>query len=216
MNKLGIGLLVVLVAVVVLFVGGCNAVVGVWNTLNKNYQSVQGAKSLYSAALNTVPQKIEGVWIISQQYMDHESKTFREYAAMRSAIVPAIQEFQKAVGSGKLSESDQVKYAQGIQKTLGDFNSTWLTIKATVESNPQLRAAETSQHAMRTMEEGVNECKTALDDWITSIRSYNTYRGNAWPSIAGSFMKKFPPEIQYYEGEVKKLDIKGLNPANKQ
>ena len=215
MSKIGIGLLVVVVVLVVLFVGGCNAVVGVWNTLNTNYQSVQGAKSHYSAALNTVPQKIEGVWTISQQYMDHESKTFKEYAAMRSAVVPAIGEFQKAVGSGKLSESDQVKYAQGIQKTLGDFNTAGLAIKATFENNPQLRAVETSQHAMRTMEEGVNECKTALDDWITAIKSYNTYRGNAWPSVIGSFINKFPSQIEYYEGEVKKLDIKSLNPANK-
>jgi hypothetical protein len=216
MSKIGIGLLVFLLVLVVLFVGGCGSVVKVWNTLNGNYQAVQGAKSLYSSALNTVPQKIEGVWTMSQQYMDHESRTFKDYAAMRSAVVPAIQEFQNAVASGKLSESDQVKSAQGIQKMLGDMNHAWLNIKATVESNPQLRAAETSQHAMRTMEEGVNECKTALDDWITSIRVYNTYRGNAWPSIVGSFMAKFPAEIQYYEGEVKKLDIKGLNPQKQQ
>ena len=216
MSKLGIGLCVVLAVLIILGVGGCGMVVGVWNTLNQNYQGVQGAKSHYSAALNTVPQKIEGVWTISQQYMDHESKTFKDYAAMRSAVLPAIQEFQSAVTSGKLSESDQVKAAQGIQRTLGEMNHAGLNIKATAESNPQLRAAETSQHAMQTMEEGVNECKTALDDWITSIRTYNTYRGNAWPSIAGSFMTKFPAQIQYYEGEVQKLDIKGLNPAKQQ
>jgi len=209
---IGLGIAALLV---ILLVGGCSSVVTVWNTLNRNYQEVNGAKSRYSVALNTIPQKIEGVWTMSQQYMDHESKTFRDYAAMRSAVIPAIQEFQSAVASGKLSESDQVKAAQGIQKTLGEMNNAWLNIKATSESNPQLRAAETSQHAMQTMEEGVNECKTALDDWIASIRIYNTYRGNAWPSIIGSFMKKFPPQIEYYEGEVKKLDIKSLNPANK-
>jgi|GEM_PF-402376 len=216
MSRFGIGLLVTIAVLVMVFVGGCGMTVDVWNTLNRNYQSVQGAKSLYSAALSTVPQKIEGVWTISQQYMDHESKTFKDYAAMRSAVVPAIQEFRNAVASGKVSESDQVKYAQGVQKTLGEMNQAWLSIKATVESNPQLRAAETSQHAMQTMEEGVNECKTALDDWITSIKAYNTYRGNAWPSIAGSFMAKFPAEIQYYEGDVKKLDINSLNPAKHQ
>jgi hypothetical protein len=213
MSKFGIGVLVVIVLLGMLFVGGCGSVVKVWNTLNGNYQNVQGAKSLYSSALNTVPQKIEGVWTMSQQYMDHESKTFKDYAAMRSSVVPAIQEFQNAIASGKLSESDQVKCAQGVQKMLGDMNQAWLNIKATVESNPQLRAVETSQHAMRTMEEGVNECKTALDDWIMTIKAYNAYRGNAWPSIAGSFMAKFPTEIQYYEGEVKKLDIKSLNPV---
>jgi hypothetical protein len=216
MSRLGMGLLVffVVLIILVLVVGG--RVVGVWNTLNQNYQGVQGAKSHYSAALNTVPQKIEGVWTISQQYMDHESKTFKDYAAMRSAVIPAIQEFQSAVASGKPSESDQIKAAQGIQRQLGEMNNAWLNIRATAENNPQLRAAETSQHAMQTMEEGVNECKTALDDWISSIRTYNTYRGNAWPSVAGSFMAKFPATIQYYEGEVQKLDVKSLNPAKRQ
>lgn len=211
MSKVGIVLAVVLLIVA----GVVGMVVGVWNTLNRDYQDVRGAKSHYSAALNTVPQKIEGVWTISQQYMDHESKTFKEYAAMRSAVIPAIQEFQSAVASGKLSDSDQVKAAQGIQRMLGEMSNAGLVIKATAENNPQLRAAETSQHAMQTMEEGVNECKTALDDWITAIKTYNTYRGNAWPSIAGSFMAKFPAEIEYYEGEIQKLDIKSLNPANR-
>jgi hypothetical protein len=31
----------------------------------------------------------------------------------------------------------------------------------------------------------------------------------------GGFMKKFPPEIKYYEGEIKKLDVNELNPEKK-
>jgi len=84
-----------------------------------------------------------------------------------------------------------------------------------VEAYPQLRASETSQQNMRNLEEAVNEIKTALDDWISAIKTYNIYRGSAWPSVVGNFMTKFPAEIKYYEGDVKKLNVEELNPENK-
>lgn len=65
---------------------------------------------------------------------------------------------------------------------------------------------------MRNMEVSVNEIKTALDDWVVAIRDYNTYRGSAWPSMVGGFMKKFPAQIDYYKGEIEKLDVDKLNP----
>jgi hypothetical protein len=65
------------------------------------------------------------------------------------------------------------------------------------------------------MESSVNEIKTALDDWIVTIKKYNTYRGSAWPSVVGGFMRKFPGEIKFYEGEIKKLDVNELNPERR-
>ncbi len=90
-----------------------------------------------------------------------------------------------------------------------------MAFRIQVEAYPELRAVETTQENMRNMESSVNEIKTALDDWIVTIRNYNTYRGSAWPSMVGGFMKKFPAEIKYYEGEIKKLDVNELNPEKK-
>ena len=59
----------------------------------------------------------------------------------------------------------------------------------------------------------MNEIKTALDDWITTIKDYNTYRGSFGVTIIAGFMGgKYPVKIAYYEGEIKALDIDSLNP----
>lgn len=204
-------LVVVIVAVLLVIstIGGC---VGMYNATNSKYQSAQGAKSLYSAALNVVPQKIEGVWLLNSQYLSHESKVFRDYAAARSGILAAVEAFEKVKASG--NESETVKFAQGVQQMLADFKkSSMLAVNVAIENNPTLRGAETTEKTMRTMEEGVNEVKTALDDWIVAIRNYNEYRGSFWPTVFAGMLSKFPEKIEYYEGEVKKLDIKSLNPA---
>ena len=66
---------------------------------------------------------------------------------------------------------------------------------------------------MAGLQEGVNEIKTALDDWITTIKDYNTYRGSLGVTIMAGFMgDKYPAKIAYYEGEIKTLDIDSLNP----
>lgn len=210
-GAIGLGVLIMLVMLVM---SGCNMAVGVWNTLNKNYQAVQGQKSLYSSALNTLPQAIEGSWTMSKQYMNHESKTFRDYAAARSGILGKIEAFEK-MSKEPNKDSELVKAAQSIMGMMEDFKKqSGVAINVAIENNPQLRAVETTKDAMRLMESSINQIKTALDDWVVSIKFYNTYRGNALPSIVGSFMTKFPSEIQYYEGDIKKLDIKSLNPES--
>jgi hypothetical protein len=150
---------------------------------------------------------------MSQQYLDHESSTFKGVAEARSGFLAAKEAFQQAEKTGSASQQDLTKAAMVAQQRFLDLQAkSGLAINIQVEAYPQLRGAETTQQAMRSLEVGVNEIKTALDDWITAIRDYNTYRGSAWPSIAGSFMSKYPSAIKYYEGETKKLDIDQLNP----
>jgi len=202
---LGIGILIyviVIVGVVIIL-----SVIGVWNKLNRNYQMVEGAKSHYSAALNTCTEKIKGVWEIANQYMSHESETFKAVAEARSGYRAAADAFEKAMSEGKGSGE--------LTKTGADVVRSALAFRIQVEAYPQLRAVETAKENMRNMEEAVNEIKTALDDWVTTIKDYNTYRGSAWPSIVGGFMTKFPAEIQYYKGDIKKLNVDELNPENK-
>jgi LemA protein len=201
---LGVGIviyIIVIVGVVMIFL-----TVGVWNRLNRNYQTVEGAKSHYSAALSTCTEKIKGVWEIADQYMNHESETFKAVAEARSGYRAAADAFEQALSGNKGSEE--------LTKTGSDVVRAALAFRIQVEAYPQLRAVETARENMRNMEEAVNEIKTALDDWVTTIKDYNTYRGSAWPSIVGGFMRKFPSTIEYYKGDIKKLNVEELNPEN--
>jgi LemA protein len=204
MTRASIGTAAVIIVIVLIALVAVSSGVGVWNKLNQNYQAVEGSKSQYSAALNTCTEKIKGVWEITNQYMDHESETFRAVAQARSGYDVARDAFEKAAAEGKGTEE--------LTKAGTEVVSAAMAFRIQVEAYPQLRAVEATQENMRNMEASVNEIKTALDDWIVTIRKYNTYRGSAWPSLAGGFMKKFPSEIKYYEGEIKKLDVDALNP----
>ncbi len=207
MKKSLIGLVILIWVIVVVAVVVVSSAVGVWNRLNRNYQAVEGAKSRYSAALNTCTEKIKGVWEIANQYLKHESETFKAVAEARSGYSAAVDAFQKAASEAKGIEE--------LTRTGADAVRAALAFRIQVEAYPQLRAVETSQENMRNMEVAINEIKTALDDWVTTIRDYNTYRGSAWPSIIGSFMRKFPSEIKYYQGDVTKLNVEQLNPENR-
>jgi len=195
-----------IISIVVLIVGAfivIGSLIGVFNTLNRNYQNVGGAKSQYSAALNVCSEKIKGVWEITNQYMNHESQTFKAVAEARSGYAAAAEAYKTAVNSG--NEKELTQAGAGVVQAA-------LAFRIQIEAYPQLKAVETAKENIRNMQESVNEIKTALDDWINTIRSYNTYRGSFFPSIIGSFFSRFPSEIQYYEGEVKKLDMDTLNP----
>ncbi|HEY5133961.1 MAG TPA: LemA family protein [Candidatus Krumholzibacteriaceae bacterium] len=207
MTKASIGIAIVAIILVVIVLSFAMSAVGVWNKLNREYQAVEGGKSHYSAALNTCTEKIKGVWEIANQYMKHESETFIAVTQARSGYDTAKDAFETAAAEGKGTEE--------LTKAGTEVVKAAMAFRIQVEAYPQLRAAETSQENMRNMESSVNEIKTSLDDWIVTIKNYNTYRGSAWPSIMGGFMKKFPSEIKYYEGEIKKLDVNELNPDKK-
>jgi LemA protein len=216
MKRIGIGCLVVAGLAVIVLVIGASSVIGVWNGLNAKYQAVLGAKSHYSAALNTCPQKIKGVWTLNSQYLDHESKTFKSVAEARNTLLGAVKGYQDLAKSGA-GTAELTKAGRMVEAALDRFQSqATLAVNVQVEAYPALRGAETTQTAMRTMQEGVNEVKTALDDWVYSIRQYNEYRGSAWPSIIGGWMSRFPSRIDYYEGSAKELNVDELNPANKE
>ncbi len=207
MTKASVGIAVLVIAILLIGMGVLSSIVGVWNNLNREFQTVEGAKSQYSAALNTCTEKIKGVWEITNQYMKHESETFIAVAQARSGYEAARDAFEKAAAEGKGTNE--------LTKTGTDVVNAAMAFRIQIEAYPELRAVEATQENIRNMEASVNEIKTALDDWIVTIKKYNTYRGSAWPSIVGGFMKKFPAEIKYYEGEIKKLDVNELNPEKK-
>ncbi|MBI4721003.1 MAG: LemA family protein [Chitinivibrionia bacterium] len=207
MTRASAGIIAAIFVIGLIVFGLMASSVGVWNKLNREYQAVEGSKSQYSAALNTCTEKIKGVWEITNQYMEHESETFKAVAQARSGYEAARDAFEKADAEGKGTEE--------LTRAGTDVVRAAMAFRIQIEAYPELRAVEATQENMRNMESSVNEIKTALDDWIVAIKKYNTYRGSAWPSMVGGFMKKFPLEIKYYEGEIKKLDVDALNPANR-
>lgn len=204
MRKLGIGCAAALVVVIILLLVFLSAYAGTWNTLNQKYQAVNGGKSHYSAALNTCTEKIKGVWQIANQYLAHESKTFTDVARARAGYDTATKAFETALKQGAGTKD--------LTQAGTDVVNAAMAFRIQVEAYPQLRGAETSQENIRNMEVSVNEIKTALDDWITAIKDYNSYRGNFMPSLIGGFIPKFPAHVDYYEGAVKTLNVNELNP----
>lgn len=199
MKGFGIAILVIVFFILITFF----SVIGVWNNLNTKLQTVKGAESGYSSALNVCSEKIKGVWEIANQYMDHESKTFTEVAKARSGYQAAVDAFEKA------SKNKDIK---ALTQSGQEVVQAAMAFRIQIEAYPQLRAVETSKENIRNLEEAVNEIKTSLDDWITTIKDYNTYRGSAGVSMVGGFMTKYPIELEYYKGKVESLNIEDLNP----
>jgi LemA protein len=200
--KIGCGVVAAVVVIFVLYVFATYKTT--WDNLNKLYQETEGGKSAYASALDNCSQKIEGVWTIADQYMKHESETFKAVAEARSGYRAALDSFNKAKASGQGTQELTKFGTQAVNSALA-FN-------VQIEAYPNLKAVETSQENIRNMEESVNEIKTALDDWIFTIKDYNTYRSSFWGNIIGGFIPKFPAEIKYYEDTVKELDVNKLNP----
>jgi hypothetical protein len=204
MRRFGIGCVVLLGLLVIVLVIVGSIYTGTWNQLNGKYQAVNGAKSRYSAALSTCTQKIKGVWAIADQYLSHESATFENVAKARSGYDAATKAFEAALKEGKDTKA--------LTQAGTDVVNAALAFRIQIEAYPQLRGAETSQENIRNMEVSVNEIKTALDDWITTIKDYDTYRGSFLPSVVGAVIGRFPAHIDYYEGSVKELNVEQLNP----
>lgn len=183
-----------------------------YDTLNKKLQDVKSRESGYSAALNIVPEKIKGSWALCNQFLNHESDTHKQVAANRNSALAALQLYKEMKAKGENPEA-MLKQAKVIEQSLMEYQkSASLAINVVTESTPNLKGSETVKDAMRSLQEGVNEIKVALDDKIKATEDYNEYRGRFWVSIYASSMKKFPEQIEFYKGEVEKLDIDKLNP----
>ena len=210
-----IGIGAVLVTVILIFGIFLLSAMSVWNDLNAKEQAVKGGQSGYSAALEICTQKIRGVWGLSNKYLDHESETFRSVAEARSGFLAAKEAFENARKDPGSSQFDMTRAAALTREMFANLQRAGgLSVNVQLERYPELRGAETTQNAMRALEEGANEIKTALDDWIHAIKEYNIYRGSAYQGfICGVFgFSKFPSEIEYFQGTVERFDIDSLNP----
>lgn len=204
MGKATIAWIVVILVASIFIGGGC----ATYNNLQREHQAAKGGKSHYGAALDLCSQKIAGVWTATNQLFEHESEVQTGVAQARSGYMDAAEVFKMAASSG----ADIKTLTEAASKA----TAAALNFKVQVEQTPQLVTGQATRDNVRNMQEAVNEMKTALDDWIADIQTYNTYRGSAWPSflstVLSGFFNKFPSELEYYEGSTQSLDMNSLNP----
>jgi LemA protein len=180
------------------------------NLVNLQERSNEG-KSRVAAAVNTSSQKMKSVWALADQEGILEKETYISVAQARSGFETAKNEFDKA-------NSDKASSIMDLTRLGASYGQALVNVRVAFEAYPQLRTTETYQKAMASVEEGYNEIKTALDDWIGQIRQYNSYRRSLVPNwLANSFGWRFPEGIVYYEGGIKEpeqINVKSeeLNP----
>jgi hypothetical protein len=141
-----------------------------------------------------------------------ETETYVGVAKARAGFEDARQAYDAAAKDPASSILDLTSRAAALGQSL-------LNVRVAFEAYPQLRTSETYQKAMAAVEEGFNEIKTALDDWIGLCRAYNQRR-RSFPTnwyAATFFGPEFSEHIAYYEGglaepEQIKLEADKLNP----
>jgi LemA protein len=215
-GKVVLGVVVVALVAIVL-VAGVLLVVGVgrYNALVSLHEKANEGRSRFAAAINTASEKMKAVWAMASQEGILEKETYVGVAKARSAYDAAQQAYEATDKNPASSVLDLMTRGAALGQAL-------VNVRVAFEAYPQLRTSETYQKAMVAVEEGFNEIKTALDDWIGLCRGYNVER-RSFPTrwlAAAFFGSEFPEHIAYYEGGIQapeqiKVTADELNPAAK-
>jgi hypothetical protein len=219
MSGVGKAVLWVLVlgAIAIVGVAGILLLVGVdkYNTLVSLHEKANEGRSHFAAAINTASEKMKAVWALASQEGILEKETYVGVAKARSAYDGAQQTYEAAARNPSTSILDLMTRGAALGQAL-------VNVRVAFEAYPQLRTSETYQKAMVAVEEGFNEIKTALDDWIHLCRAYNVER-RSFPTrwfAATFFGPEFPDHVVYYEGGIQapeqiKVTADELNPDAK-
>jgi len=215
MNTFGKVLLIVVVLVVVVAVVFGATYVRRHNGLVRLHEGTNEGKSKFAAAVNTCSQKMKSVWALADQEGILEKETYTGVAKARAGFDEAQKTYEAAEKNLSSSILDLTKLGAAYGQAL-------VNVRVAFEAYPQLRTTETYQKAMAAVEEGFNEIKTALDDWITLCKSYNVERRSFLTNwFANRFYgDKFPERIAYYEGRIAEpeqlvVTSEQLNPRSK-
>ncbi|NLS45222.1 MAG: LemA family protein [Firmicutes bacterium] len=184
---------------------------GIQRNLVEYQQGVLAQEGRYGAALETLSEKIKGIWVIQRDFLEHERDTLTDVIKARAeALDRSGREFTEAVAQG---DPDKTIEAATKFREAAQGLSLSVNVVALQEAYPQLFSPPIVQQTIRGLEEAVNEIRTALDDWQVSIRTYNTYRGQ-WPQSFIARPLGFPESYDYYKAEKAKLDMEKLMPSS--
>ena len=198
------------IVILVIVISGFSWIMGIQRTLVQRQQSVLAQEGWYGAALETLSEKIKGIWAIQRDFLEHEKDTLTDVIRARAeALDRSGQEFAAAVAEGDPDKT--IEAANRFQEATRGLALS-VDVVALQEAYPQLFSPPIVQQTMRGLEEAVNEIRTALDDWQVAIRTYNTYRGQ-WPQSFVAGFLGFPESYDYYKAEKAKLDMDKLMPS---
>lgn len=198
------------IVILVVVVSGFSWIMGIQRNLVQRQQTVLAQEGRYGAALETLSEKIKGIWAIQRDFLEHEKDTLTEVIRARAeALDRSGQEFADAVAEGDPDKT--IDAATRFQESARGLSLS-VNVVALQEAYPQLFSPPIVQQTMRGLEEAVNEIRTSLDDWQVSIRTYNTYRGQ-WPQSFVAGFLGFPDSYDYYKAEKAKLDMDELMPS---
>ncbi|NPV80571.1 MAG: hypothetical protein HPY52_09910 [Firmicutes bacterium] len=198
-----------LIVVVLIVLMGFSWVMGIQRNMVRLQQGVLAQEGRYGAALETLSEKIKGIWSIEKDFLEHEKDTLTGVIRERAAALNrAGEEFAAATAEGDPQKTIQAatrfrEAAEGLALSVN--------VNALREAYPQLFSPPIVQQTMRGLEEAVNEIRTALDDWQVAIRNYNTFRSQ-WPQSFVGGALNFPASYDYYKSEKAKLNMDELMP----
>lgn len=209
MNK---GLLAVIGVIIVLLVvlgAGFSWITGIQKAMVREQQNVLSQEGRYGAALETLSEKIKGIWSLEKDFLDHEKETLTGVIKARAEAVNAAgRAYSEATAQGNPDKT--IEAANEFNRTARDFVLS-VNVNALREAYPQLFSPGIVQQTLRGLEEAVNEIRTSLDDWQVAIRDYNTYRAQ-WPQRFVGDLLRFPASFDYYKAEKAKLNMDELMP----
>ncbi len=202
---------VALVVLVLIALAGFSWVMGIQKSMVARQQTVLAQEGRYGAALETLSEKIKGIWAIEKDFLEHERGTLTDVIRARAeALDRTGQEFAAAAAAGDPEKT--IEAATRFQEAAQGLTLA-VNVNALREAYPQLFSPPIVSETMRGLEEAVNEIRTALDDWQVAIRDYNTFRAQ-WPQsfVAGAL--GFPASFDYYKAEKARLDMDELMPTS--
>jgi hypothetical protein len=164
-------------------------------------EKVHHGRSLMASAVNNCTTKMKAVWEMAREEGLLEQETYQDIAKARAGMMEAAEAYEAAENEA----GETPKTLQGLAANLG---RSMLNVRVAFENYPQLRTAEVYQKAMAAVEEGMNEIKTAMDDWITDCKNYNTYRRQTITSffVDRFYGDEFPERVDYYEGGIENAE----------
>ncbi len=176
------------IAVVLLIILG--VLIGSYSNLVTVNQGYKGSEARYGAALDLCSQKIEAVWSVFNEYLGQERVIFDKAMNARKSFYEAA-----ARGDAKATVDSALAF----------------NVVAVQEAYPVLSSVPVAQQTIRSMEESINEIKTALDDWIYATQTYNVTRQKPMGMLVGAMIPQmFPLEQDYYKSEKVRLDISNI------
>lgn len=182
------GKILIAIGVIVGVIGAM--LISPYNTMVTKDETVSTAQANIQTALQSRLDKINELMPSVQGIMDHESKVYKDIAALRSSMegVNIDKDGNMTVDSGATTK-DLERADEASSKIIRDIN-------VAIEAYPELKAADVMQDFMTSVEGIENRLSVARDNYNEAVQDYNTYV-RKFPNNLISGIFGFTPKDKY-------------------